>query len=76
MRGMYEIGGKGHSAASTRSTRSHIDRLAQATPVSRIMVRQPQVEGERGRLQQRNADDVEPRLRHLGRATSCRRTCT
>jgi sulfoacetaldehyde dehydrogenase len=48
MRGVYEVGGKGHSCGIYSFNRDHIDRLAKAAPVSRIMVRQPQSKANAG----------------------------
>jgi sulfoacetaldehyde dehydrogenase len=48
MRGIYEVGGKGHSCGIYSFDQDHIDRLARAAPVSRIMVRQPQSKANAG----------------------------
>ncbi|HUH92561.1 MAG TPA: aldehyde dehydrogenase family protein [Casimicrobiaceae bacterium] len=48
MRGIYEVGGKGHSCGIYSFDPDHIDRLALAAPVSRIMVRQPQSKANAG----------------------------
>ncbi|HVJ73193.1 MAG TPA: aldehyde dehydrogenase family protein [Casimicrobiaceae bacterium] len=48
MRGVYEVGGKGHSCGIYSFDADHIDRLALAAPVSRIMVRQPQSKANAG----------------------------
>lgn len=48
MRGIYEVGGKGHSCGIYSYDQSHIHRLAMAAPVSRIMVRQPQSKANAG----------------------------
>jgi sulfoacetaldehyde dehydrogenase len=48
MRGIYEVGGKGHSCGIYSFNQDHIDRLAKAAPVSRIMVRQPQSKANAG----------------------------
>ncbi|MCC6195743.1 MAG: aldehyde dehydrogenase family protein [Burkholderiales bacterium] len=48
MRGIYEVGGKGHSCGIYSFDRNHIDALALAAPVSRIMVRQPQSKANAG----------------------------
>jgi sulfoacetaldehyde dehydrogenase len=48
MRGIYEVGGKGHSCGIYSFDRDHIHRLALAAPVSRIMVRQPQSRANAG----------------------------
>ncbi len=45
---IFEIGGKGHSCGIYSWDDSHIDRLAQVAPVSRIMVRQPNNKGNSG----------------------------
>jgi sulfoacetaldehyde dehydrogenase len=43
-----EVGGKGHSCGIYSFDADHINRLALTAPVSRIMVRQPQVRGNAG----------------------------
>ncbi|GIK83175.1 MAG: hypothetical protein BroJett024_42800 [Alphaproteobacteria bacterium] len=48
MRGVYEVGGKGHSCGIYSFDAEHIHRLAMAAPVSRIMVRQPQSKANAG----------------------------
>ena len=48
MRGVYEVGGKGHSCGIYSFNEDHIHRLALAAPVSRIMVRQPQSKANAG----------------------------
>ncbi len=48
MRGIYEVGGKGHSCGIYSFDPDHIHRLALAAPVSRIMVRQPQSKANAG----------------------------
>ena len=48
MRGIYEVGGKGHSCGIYSFDQDHIHRLAMAAPVSRIMVRQPQSKANAG----------------------------
>ncbi len=48
MRGIYEVGGKGHSCGIYSFNDEHIHRLALAAPVSRIMVRQPQSKANAG----------------------------
>ena len=48
MRGIYEVGGKGHSCGIYSFDQGHIDALALAAPVSRIMVRQPQSKANAG----------------------------
>ena len=45
---IYEVGGKGHSCGIYSFDDDHIDRLARAAPVSRIMVRQPQSKANAG----------------------------
>jgi sulfoacetaldehyde dehydrogenase len=45
---IYEVGGKGHSCGIYSFDPDHINRLALMAPVSRIMVRQPQVRGNAG----------------------------
>ncbi|MCC7040454.1 MAG: aldehyde dehydrogenase family protein [Burkholderiales bacterium] len=48
MRGIYEVGGKGHSCGIYSFDQAHINALALAAPVSRIMVRQPQSKANAG----------------------------
>lgn len=48
MRGIYEVGGKGHSCGIYSFNEDHIHRLGMAAPVSRIMVRQPQNKANAG----------------------------
>lgn len=48
MRGIYEIGGKGHSCGIYSFNDDHIMKLGLAAPVSRIMVRQPQSKANAG----------------------------
>ncbi len=48
MRAVYEVGGKGHSCGIYSFDPAHIDALAKAAPVSRIMVRQPQSKANAG----------------------------
>ena len=48
MRGIYEVGGKGHSCGIYSFNQDHIDQLAKAAPVPRIMVRQPQSKANAG----------------------------
>jgi sulfoacetaldehyde dehydrogenase len=48
MRGIYEVGGKGHSCGIYSFDQDHIHQLAVAAPVSRIMVRQPQSKANAG----------------------------
>jgi acyl-CoA reductase-like NAD-dependent aldehyde dehydrogenase len=45
---VFEVGGKGHSVGIASFDDSHIHRLASMAPVSRIMVRQPNVRGNAG----------------------------
>jgi sulfoacetaldehyde dehydrogenase len=45
---IYEVGGKGHSCGIYSFSVDHISRLALTAPVSRVMVRQPQVRGNAG----------------------------
>ena len=45
---IFEVGGKGHSCGIYSFNDDHINRLALMAPVSRIMVRQPQVRGNAG----------------------------
>ena len=48
VRQVFEVGGKGHSCGIYSFDMEHIDRLALMAPVSRIMVRQPQVRANAG----------------------------
>ncbi len=48
MRAVYEVGGKGHSCGIYSFNEDHVNRLALAAPVSRIMVRQPQSKANAG----------------------------
>ena len=48
MKAIYEVGGKGHSVGIFSFDDDHINRLAVAAPVSRIMVRQPQSKSNAG----------------------------
>jgi acyl-CoA reductase-like NAD-dependent aldehyde dehydrogenase len=48
VRAIFETGGKGHSCGIYSFDDNHIDRLAQAAPVSRIMVRQVQSRANAG----------------------------
>ena len=48
MRGVYEVGGKGHSCGIYSFDDEHIHRLASMAPVSRIMVRQVQSSSNAG----------------------------
>ncbi len=48
MRGIFEVGGKGHSCGIYSYDDDHIHRLGMAAPVSRIMVRQPQSKANAG----------------------------
>jgi sulfoacetaldehyde dehydrogenase len=45
---IYEVGGKGHSCGIYSFNDEHINQLALTTPVSRIMVRQPQSKANAG----------------------------
>jgi acyl-CoA reductase-like NAD-dependent aldehyde dehydrogenase len=45
---VLEVGGKGHSVGIASTDNDHIHRLAMMAPVSRIMVRQPNVRGNAG----------------------------
>ena len=45
---ILEVGGKGHSVGIASFSDDHIHRLASMAPVSRIMVRQPNVRGNAG----------------------------
>jgi len=46
---IFEVGGKGHSLGIASFDDDHIHRLASMAPVSRMMVRQPNVSGNAGR---------------------------
>jgi sulfoacetaldehyde dehydrogenase len=48
MRGIYDVGGKGHSCGIYSFNQDHIHQLAMAAPVSRMMVRQPQSKANAG----------------------------
>ncbi|MGJ9383792.1 aldehyde dehydrogenase family protein [Salipaludibacillus sp. CF4.18] len=48
MRGIFEVGGKGHSCGIYSFNDDHINRLGLSAPVSRIMVRQPQSKANAG----------------------------
>ncbi|MDG2289445.1 MAG: aldehyde dehydrogenase family protein [Woeseiaceae bacterium] len=48
VKALYEVGGKGHSCGIYSFDDEHINQLALAVPVSRIMVRQPQSIGNAG----------------------------
>ena len=48
MRAIYEVGGKGHSVGLYSFNDEHINRLALAAPVSRIMIRQAQSKANAG----------------------------
>jgi sulfoacetaldehyde dehydrogenase len=48
VKALYEVGGKGHSCGIYSFDDEHINQLALAAPVSRIMVRQPQSIGNAG----------------------------
>lgn len=48
VRGIYEVGGRGHSVGIYSFDDDHIQRLAMMAPVSRIMVRQPQSKANAG----------------------------
>jgi sulfoacetaldehyde dehydrogenase len=45
---IFEVGGKGHSVGIASFDDDHVHRLAMMAPVSRIMVRQPNVRGNAG----------------------------
>ena len=45
---IFEVGGKGHSCGIASYNDDHINQLALMAPVSRIMVRQPNVQGNAG----------------------------
>ncbi|HEY4077631.1 MAG TPA: aldehyde dehydrogenase family protein [Rhizomicrobium sp.] len=45
---IFEVGGKGHSCGIASYDDDHINQLAMMAPVSRIMVRQPNVSGNAG----------------------------
>jgi sulfoacetaldehyde dehydrogenase len=48
MEQIFEVGGKGHSCGIYSFDEQHIHRLALVAPVSRIMIRQPQVRANAG----------------------------
>jgi sulfoacetaldehyde dehydrogenase len=48
VRQIFEVGGKGHSCGIASYSDDHINQLALMAPVSRIMVRQPNVSGNAG----------------------------
>jgi sulfoacetaldehyde dehydrogenase len=48
VRGIYEVGGKGHSCGIYSFNDDHIHQLAMVAPVSRMMVRQPQSKANAG----------------------------
>ena len=48
VRGIYDVGGKGHSVGIYSFDDDHIHRLALMAPVSRIMVRQAQSKANAG----------------------------
>jgi sulfoacetaldehyde dehydrogenase len=48
VKGIYEVGGKGHSCGIYSFDDDHVDQLARIAPVSRIMVRQPQSKANAG----------------------------
>ncbi len=48
VRGIYAVGGKGHSCGIYSHNDDHIDALARVAPVSRMMVRQPQSKANAG----------------------------
>src|SRR4029077_15199015 len=52
---IFEVGGKGHSVGIASFDDDHIHRLASMAPVSRIMVRQPNVRGNAGSVTKRLA---------------------
>ena len=45
---IFEVGGKGHSLGIASFNHDHIHQLAMMAPVSRMMVRQPNVSGNAG----------------------------
>ena len=67
MRAVYEVGGKGHSCGIYSFDQDHIHRAGDGGAGVPDHGAPAAVEGERRRVQQRDADDLEPRLRHLGR---------
>ena len=48
VRSLYEVAGKGHSCGIYSHNNEHINALAKAAPVSRMMVRQPQSKANAG----------------------------
>ena len=67
MRGIYEVGGKGHSCGIYSFDDDHIHRLGMAAPVSRIMVRQPQSKANAGAFNNGMPMTSSTGLRNLGR---------
>jgi sulfoacetaldehyde dehydrogenase len=61
---IFEVGGKGHSVGIASFDDDHINRLALMAPVSRIMVRQPNVRGNAGSF-----DNGMPQTASLGCGT-------
>src|SRR6185436_2636707 len=61
---IFEVGGKGHSVGIASFDDGHIHRLASMAPVSRIMVRQPNVRGNAGAF-----DNGMPQTASLGCGT-------
>ena len=61
---ILNVGGKGHSVGIASFNDGHIHRLAMAAPVSRIMVRQPNVRGNAGSF-----DNGMPQTASLGCGT-------
>ena len=64
---IYEVGGKGHSCGIYSFDDDHIDRAGTRGAGEPDHGAAAAVEGERRRVRQRHADDLEPRLRDVGR---------
>ena len=64
---IYDVGGKGHSCGIYSFDDDHIERLAQHGAGQPNHGSPAAVEGERRCVQQRHANDLEPRLRDVGR---------
>ena len=67
MRGIYEVGGKGHSCGIYSFDQDHIHRARAGGAGVADHGAPAAIEGQRRRVQQRDADDLEPGLRHVGR---------
>ena len=76
MRAIYEVGGKGHSCGIYSFDQDHIHRAGAGGAGVADHGAPAAIEGERRGVQQRHADDLEPRAAAPGAATSSPRTCT